>query len=98
MQRSYPLGRLFGIEVRVHATWLVAFALITWSLASGYFRFQVRGESFLFYLGLGALSAVLLFGSVLRARVRALAGGPGARTARPQYHPVHLRRRLQHRR
>jgi Zn-dependent protease/CBS domain-containing protein len=65
MQRSYPLGRLFGIEVRVHATWLVAFALITWSLASGYFRFQVRGESFLFYLGLGALSAVLLFASVL---------------------------------
>ncbi len=65
MQRSYPLGRLFGIEVRVHATWLLAFALITWSLASGYFRFQVRGENFLVYLALGALSAVLLFGSVL---------------------------------
>jgi Zn-dependent protease/CBS domain-containing protein len=65
MHRSFPLGRLFGIEVRVHATWLLAFALITWSLASGYFRFQVRGQHFLLYLALGGLSALLLFGSVL---------------------------------
>jgi Zn-dependent protease/CBS domain-containing protein len=65
LQRSFSLGRLFGIEVRVHYTWLFAFLFITWSLASGYFRIQIRGQGFGTYLLLGALSALLLFGSVL---------------------------------
>jgi Zn-dependent protease/predicted transcriptional regulator len=65
MQRSFALGRLFGIEVRVHFSWLFAFLLITWSLAGGYFRFQLPRLGFGTYLLLGGLSALLLFGSVL---------------------------------
>jgi Zn-dependent protease len=66
MQRSsFALGRLFGIEVRVHFSWLFAFLLITWSLAGGYFAFQIPRLGFGTYLLLGALSALLLFGSVL---------------------------------
>ena len=57
---SWSLGRIFGIEVRVHATWLLTFGLLTWGLAGGYFRF-VSGAPLL----LGAISALLLFGSVL---------------------------------
>jgi Zn-dependent protease/CBS domain-containing protein len=57
---SWSLGRILGIEVRVHATWLLTFGLITWGLAGGYFRF-VTGAPLL----LGAISALLLFGSVL---------------------------------
>src|ERR1700724_2761059 len=66
MRQSFSLGRVFGIEVRVHATWLLAFAFITWGLANGYFRFIVPARQGLgIPLLLGGLSALLLFGSVL---------------------------------
>jgi Zn-dependent protease len=65
-QSSFSIGRIFGIEVRVHATWLLAFFFITWSLASGYFRFVAPPRQGLATpLLLGAVSALLLFGSVL---------------------------------
>jgi Zn-dependent protease len=62
---SLSLGRIFGIEVRVHATWLLAFVFITWSLASGYFRFVAPRQGLATPLLLGAMSALLLFASVL---------------------------------
>src|SRR5712692_12091473 len=65
MRQSFSLGRVFGIEVRVHATWLLAFAFVTWGLANGYFRFIAPRQGLGFPLLLGALSALLLFASVL---------------------------------
>jgi Zn-dependent protease/predicted transcriptional regulator len=65
MRQSLSLGRVFGIEVRVHATWLLAFAFVTWGLANGYFRFIAPRQGLGFPLLLGALSALLLFASVL---------------------------------
>ncbi|MCA1646088.1 MAG: site-2 protease family protein [Chloroflexi bacterium] len=65
MRQSFSLGRVFGIEVRVHATWLLAFAFVTWGLANGYFRFIAPRQGLGLPLLLGALSALLLFGSVL---------------------------------
>jgi Zn-dependent protease len=68
MRQSLSLGRIFGIDVRVHATWLLAFAFVTWG-ASGYFRFVLPREQGALGLGLpllfGAISALLLFASVL---------------------------------
>jgi Zn-dependent protease len=34
------LGRVWGIRIEVHPSWLVIFALLTWSLARGYFPAQ----------------------------------------------------------
>src|SRR3979411_1811869 len=65
MRQSLSLGRVFGIEVRVHVTWLLAFAFVTWGLANGYFRFIAPRQGLGFPLLLGALSALLLFASVL---------------------------------
>ena len=69
MRQSLSVGRYFGIDVRVHATWLLAFAFVTWGLASGYFRFVLPREQGPFGLALpllfGAISALLLFASVL---------------------------------
>jgi Zn-dependent protease len=65
MRQSISLGRIFGIEVRIHATWLIAFAFVTWGLASGYFRFVAPRQGLATLLLLGAISALLLFGSVL---------------------------------
>jgi|SRR5579864_4444682 len=66
MRQSFSLGRIFGIDVRVHVTWLLAFAFVTWGLASGYFRFLLpRQQGLAEPLLLGAISALLLFASVL---------------------------------
>lgn len=39
-----PLGRVFGIPIRLHWSWLLLFALISWSLA-GYFGMSLGGLS-----------------------------------------------------
>jgi len=65
MRQSLSLGRIFGIDVRIHASWLLAFAFVTWGLANGYFRFVAPRQGLGTPLLLGALSALLLFGSVL---------------------------------
>ncbi len=31
------IARVFGIPVYIHASWLIIFGLITWTLAIGYF-------------------------------------------------------------
>jgi Zn-dependent protease len=64
-QSSFSLGRIAGIEVRIHATWLLAFVFITWGLANGYFRFVAPRQGLGTPLLLGAISALLLFVSVL---------------------------------
>ena len=59
------LGTIRGIEVGVHPSWVIAAVLVTWSLARGFFPSTYPGwESATYYVA-GAISAVLLFGSVL---------------------------------
>lgn len=67
MRQSFSIGRVFGIDVRVHASWMLAFAFIAWGLASGYFRFLLPRQQGLSALPLilGGISALLLFASVL---------------------------------
>lgn len=65
MKASLRLGRIAGIEVGVHYTWVIAFVLITWSLASGFFPRQYPGWEPAVYWVTGAVAALLLFVSVL---------------------------------
>lgn len=65
MRQSLSLGRVFGIDVRIHATWLLAFAFVTFGLINGYFRFVTPRQSTGTLLLLGGGSALLLFASVL---------------------------------
>jgi Zn-dependent protease/predicted transcriptional regulator len=60
-----PLGRVAGVEVRLHWTWWIAAALITLSLASGVFPDEVGGLSSATYLVMGLVTAVLFFASLL---------------------------------
>lgn len=62
---SLRLFSVAGIDVRVHVSWLVVFALITWSLATAYYQPNLPGVDQAEPWLLAALSAVLLFGSVL---------------------------------
>ena len=59
------IGRFFGIDVNIHYTWLFAFALITYSLAVGYFPAVSPELSATAYWALGAIGCIGLFLAVL---------------------------------
>jgi Zn-dependent protease/CBS domain-containing protein len=65
MRNTFTIGHVRGIEIGIHYTWLFAFALVTWSLASGYFPGEYRGWSAGVYWLLGGVAALMLFSSVL---------------------------------
>ncbi|MEW6279020.1 MAG: site-2 protease family protein [Candidatus Eremiobacterota bacterium] len=59
------LGRLLGIRIRIHPSWLLLFGLVALSLAQGAFPLQVGGLSRQAYWVMGALGALLVFASLL---------------------------------
>ncbi len=65
MTATWTLGRIAGIEIGVHYTWLFAFALISWSLAQGFLPNFYPGWAIQTYWITGIFSALLLFISVL---------------------------------
>jgi len=64
-ERSIPLLKLFGIQVRIDVSWFIIFALITWTLASAYFPRVLRTVDTYVYWIMGASAALMLFASVL---------------------------------
>lgn len=65
MGNSITLGKLFGIEIGINSSWLIIFALVTFSLATGYYPETAPDLGAITYWIMGLLSAVLLFTSVL---------------------------------
>jgi len=63
--KGVKLTEILGIEIWVDFSWLVIFALVTWSLAGGFFPREYPGLSSMTYWIMGAFSAVLLFICVL---------------------------------
>jgi Zn-dependent protease len=61
----FRLGRIWGIEIGIHPSWLLVFALITWSLAAGHFPAEHPGWTQRTYWVLGALTTLLFFASVV---------------------------------
>ncbi|MFQ5854613.1 MAG: site-2 protease family protein [Anaerolineae bacterium] len=65
MRASLTFGRIFGIPIGVHSSWFLVAALITWSLASGYFPQEYPGWTRMTYWIVGVITAILFFASVL---------------------------------
>ena len=65
MESSFTIARIRGIPIGVHYTWLLAFALMSWSLAVGYFPDSHPGWPRPQYWLVGSVAAVLLFVSVI---------------------------------
>lgn len=65
MKGSFRLGHIAGIEIGIHYTWLFTFALVSWSLAQGFFPQSYPGWNPATYWITGVLAALLLFASVL---------------------------------
>jgi Zn-dependent protease/CBS domain-containing protein len=62
---NLTLGRLGGVQVRIHWSWLVVFALIVWSLAATVFPSQNPELSDGVHLAMAVAAALLFFASVL---------------------------------
>ncbi len=65
MSGALQLGRLFGISIRVHFSWLFIFFLIAWSLATSILPRQYPGWNTNTYWVLGVIGSAVLFLSVL---------------------------------
>ena len=62
---SIPLFRIFGIQINLDYSWFVVFLLITFTLAEYFYPYFYSGHSLIIYWIFGAISAILLFTSVL---------------------------------
>jgi Zn-dependent protease len=65
MESGIRVFSVAGIPIRIHASWLAIYALITWTLAVGYFPRVLPDLPALAYWRSGLVAALLLFVSVL---------------------------------
>jgi Zn-dependent protease len=64
-RQNIPLGRVMGIPIGVDYSWFLIFALLTWLLAVDYYPTEFGGWSPSLYWFMGAVTAIMLFASVL---------------------------------
>jgi Zn-dependent protease len=65
MPGSLRLGKIAGIAISIHVSWLIIVVLLTLSLATGWFPALYPGWSTFTYWGVSLLAVLLLFVSVL---------------------------------
>lgn len=65
MKLSWRIGRIFGIDIYIDASWLVIFGLFTWIMSSYYFPSGYPRWPVWQYWVVGACTSLLLFASVL---------------------------------
>jgi Zn-dependent protease len=62
---AFNLGKLFGIQFRLHYTWFIIFFLITISLSWQIFPFSHPAWPFFLYWVMGIITSLLFFASVV---------------------------------
>lgn len=62
---AWQIGRLFGIPLRVHVSWLIVFGLVSWSLAGGYFPAVLPDLPVWSYWVQAVVAAAMLFVSIV---------------------------------
>jgi Zn-dependent protease/CBS domain-containing protein len=60
-----PIGKAFGISLRLHYSWFFIFVLVTWALAAAYFPTTYPTWGLALKITAGIITSVLFFGSVL---------------------------------
>ncbi|HEU5322942.1 MAG TPA: site-2 protease family protein, partial [Methylomirabilota bacterium] len=65
MRATVQIARVAGIPIAIHASWLLVYLLITWTLAVGYFPRALPNLTATTYWVNGLVAALLLFVSVL---------------------------------
>jgi Zn-dependent protease/predicted transcriptional regulator len=59
------IARILGVPIFVHVSWVLVFALLTWTLATGYFPLHDPGEPVWAHWAKGFVASLLLFVSIL---------------------------------
>ena len=62
---TIPLGRILGIPIDLDYSWFLIFVLLAWTLAVRYYPTEFPGWPSVQYWILGAVTAIMLFASVL---------------------------------
>jgi Zn-dependent protease/predicted transcriptional regulator len=62
---GFNLGKIFGIQVRLHYSWFIIFTLITWTLAASYFSAIYPAWSLTTKIAAGIITSLLFFASAL---------------------------------
>lgn len=64
-RNTIKLGRIFGIDIDIDYSWFLVFGLMTWVLAVNYYPVEFKNWTTGEYWLMGAVTAILLFVSVL---------------------------------
>ncbi len=64
MRGAFKIGRIAGIEIGIHYTWLLAFVLFAWLFAQGTFQSLFPNSPATYWI-LGVITSILIFVSVL---------------------------------
>jgi Zn-dependent protease len=64
-RHTIPIGRILGIPIGLDYSWFLIAALLTWILAVNYYPVDLPGGTSSQYWMMGAVTAVLFFGSIL---------------------------------
>jgi Zn-dependent protease/CBS domain-containing protein len=65
MRSGWYIGRIFGIPLKIHPSWLIIFALVSFSLAVGFFPTQFPDLPAWSYWVKAVIAALMLFASIL---------------------------------
>jgi Zn-dependent protease/predicted transcriptional regulator len=65
LRSGIPVGKLFGISIKLHYSWFFIFALVTWALAGSYFPSEYPDWGLSMRISAGIITSLLFFGSVL---------------------------------
>jgi Zn-dependent protease len=65
LKEGIPVGRIFGISIRLHYSWFVIFALVIWGLSTEYFPAVYPHWSTAVSISAGVITSLLFFASLL---------------------------------
>jgi Zn-dependent protease/predicted transcriptional regulator len=65
LRSGIPIGKAFGISLRLHYSWFIIFILVTWALTASYFPSVYPSWSLASRIAAGIITSLLFFGSVL---------------------------------
>jgi Zn-dependent protease/CBS domain-containing protein len=65
LRSGIPIGRAFGIDLRLHYSWFIIFGLVTWALTASYYPTAYPSWSLGTRIAAGLITSLLFFGSVL---------------------------------
>lgn len=60
-----PIGKIFGIPLRLHFSWFFIFAIVIWALSTGYFPGVFENWSTAAYIIAAVITSLLFFASVM---------------------------------